>query len=146
MYEKIITLNNIEYKLSSDTPISQQLEQLTLQKLGIQTLTATCTPTVKIVGQTITLNCTATSGVSPFTMTFKKNGVVLATRTGVVINTPATPVTDVATAADATTGYAIYSTVVTDNCTDPSPQTTTESCTVTIHAPCVSVQATFSVT
>ena len=142
MYAKIITLNGTEYKLTSDIPISIEMEKLAIQKLEIQKLTATCPSTSKTVGQTVTLNCTATAGIPPFTMTFKKGGVVLATRTVATVNTPVTPVTDVVTAV----GSVVYSVDCVDSCTTPDPSSVTETCTVNVIATCVPLQATFSVT
>lgn len=143
MYEKIIILNNTEYILSSDNPITQELEKLTLQKLGIQTLTATCPTTSKLVGSTVTLKCTPTSGVAPFTVKFLKNGTQLIQFTSVALNSEVST-TNVTTSTDATAGSAIYSTTVTDSCTDPSPQTKTETCTVSVKA-CDALQVTFTV-
>ncbi len=144
MYNKIITLNGTEYNLSSDTPISPEIEQLTLQKLGIQKLTATCPSTSKLVGSTITLKCTPTSGIAPFRVKFFKNGVQLTEFTSVSLNTEVTT-TNIANSADATAGSAVYSTTTTDNCVDPSSQTATETCTVIVKA-CDPLQITFSVT
>ena len=143
MYNKIITLNNTQYNLSSETPISLEIEKLTLQKLGIQLLSKTCTTTSKLVGQTVTLKCTPTSGIAPFTVQFFKNGAQIAQRTDVALNEEYA-INNTTTTADATTGSAIYSTTTTDNCLDPSPQTTTETCTVTVKA-CDPLQITFSV-
>ena len=144
MYNKIITLNNTQYNLSSDIPISPEVERLTLQKLGIQTLYKTCTTTSKLVGQTVTLKCTPTSGVSPFTVKFFKNGVQLTEFTSVQLNTEVST-TNVANSTDATAGSAVYSTTTTDSCVDPSPQSITETCTVIVKA-CDPLQITFSVT
>lgn len=143
MYNKIITLNGIEYSLSSDTPISPEIETNTLQKMGIQTLAKTCTTTSKLVGSTVTLKCTPTSGVAPFTVKFFKNGALLTQYPNVSLNTEVST-TNVTTSVDATAGSAIYSTTTTDNCLDPSQQTVTETCTVSVNA-CPTLQITFNV-
>lgn len=143
MYSKIITLNGIGYNISSDTPISPEIEKSTLQKLGIQTLAKTCTPTAKLVGSTVTLKCTPTSGVAPFTVKFFKNGVQIAESTEVQLNTEVSTTNDT-NSADAVAGSAVYSTTTTDSCVDPSPQTVTETCTVLVNA-CPLLQITFSV-
>lgn len=142
MYEKIITLNGTQYNLSSESPITPELEKLTIQKLKIEKLTATCPTTSKLVGSTITLKCTPIAGIPPFTVKFLKNGTQLTQFTSVALNSEVTT-TNVATSSDATAGSATYSTTVTDNCTDPSPQTKTETCTVIIKT-CDPLQITFT--
>jgi len=143
MYNKTITLNGIEYNLSSDAPITPELEKSTLQKASIQKLTPTCPPSAKISGETVTLKCTPTSGVGTFTVTFFKGVTQIAQYTEVPLNTEVST-SNVTTSADATTGYADYSTTVVDKCLDPSPQTVTESCRVQVQA-CPLLQFNFTV-
>jgi hypothetical protein len=97
----------------------------------IQKLSATCPVSSKIVGDTTTLKCTAVSGVAPFIITFFKDGVQLKQYTGVLLNTEVTT-SDINTAADAVKGSVVYSVTTIDSCTDPAPQTISESCTVSV--------------
>ena len=140
MYNKIITLNGTEYNLNSDIPISSDVERLALQKMGIQTLAKTCPTTSKTVGDTVTLKCTATAGTSPFTITFKKNGVVLTTYTNVLANTQVSTTNVVTTVRSVT-----YSSDCLDSCINPSPLSITETCIVNVLAACVPIQMSFEV-
>ena len=132
MYEKIITVSGTHFKISSTIPITPEIEADALHKLGIQILSATCPASPKTVGSTTILKCTPVSGAGTFTVTFYKDGVQLKQYTGVLLNTEVST-SDINTAADAVKGSVVYLVTAIDGCTDPAPQTISESCTVVVN-------------
>ena len=114
-------------------------------KSNIQDLNpATCPPTGKKVGNILTLSATPTNGTAPFTIKFQRNSVDITggTFTNVPINQTKTIQYTLQTIDIPSVNI---STLITDSCIDPSPQTLTDTCTIAVSA-CAAPSVTFTLT
>lgn len=130
-----------EYRSLSSTPTST----CGCSKSNIQNLNpATCPPTGKKVGNILTLSATPVSGVAPFTIKFQRNGVDIAGGTFTYISLNQTKTIQyILQIADIPS--VNISTIITDNCVDPYPQTLTDTCNILVSA-CVAPSITFTLT
>ena len=114
-------------------------------KSNIQDLNpATCPPTGKKVGNILTLSATPVNGTAPFTIRFQRNSVdiVGGTFTNVPINQTKTIQYTLQTIDIPSVNI---STLITDSCIDPSPQTLTDTCAIAVSS-CVNPSCTFTLT
>lgn len=114
-------------------------------KSNIQNLNpATCPPTGKKVGNILTLSATPTNGTAPFTIKFQRNSVdiVGGTFTGILLNQTKTIQYTLRTEDIPSVNI---STMITDSCIDPGPQTLTDTCNVLVSS-CIAPLCTFTLT
>jgi len=114
-------------------------------KSNTQTLNpATCPPTGKKVGNVLTLSATPISGIAPFTIKFQRNGVDISG--GTSTNVPLNETRSIQyTLQIADTPSVNLSTLITDSCVDPSPQTLTDTCNILVSE-CIAPSITFTLT
>lgn len=88
-----------------------------------------CTTATKNVGDVVVLNAAGTTGTAPFTITFKRNGVIIQTFTGIQLGVNQS-LSYTIVAADSPT--VTLSTDVSDSCTNPGPQLCSQQCIVNV--------------
>jgi hypothetical protein len=130
--ENIVTIDNQQYKVESNVPLSQeQMKEYVMQKINnynrnIATL-ATCPQTSKYVGQAITLTSTPTGGTSPYNIEFRRNGVAMPGGTFTGVTTATINYTLVA-ADSPSVPISVY---ITDSCPSGA-KNNTDQCTITV--------------
>ena len=114
-------------------------------KSNIQDLNpATCPPTGKKVGNILTLSATPVNGTAPFTIRFQRNSVDIVG--GTFTNVPLNQTKTIQYTLQTTDIPSVnLSTLITDSCIDPSPQTLTDTCNIAVSA-CVAPSITFTLT